>query len=66
MYVTKHNELIRAKNRYVREYCKKEGWERSQLKQDQIQEIRQSKGYKDVSNKVLRGVYNENWFEHYK
>lgn len=60
MYVITHNKLIREKNRYVREYCKKEGWERSLLKQDQIEEIRQSKGYKEVAEQVLREVYNEN------
>lgn len=60
MYVTKHNELIRAKIRYIREYCKKEGWERSLLKQDQIEEIRQSKGYREVTEQVLKGVYNGN------
>lgn len=63
MYVTKHNELIRAKIRYIREYCKKEGWEFNSLKQDQALEIRDSRGYKEITDNIVMGVYNANWFE---
>lgn len=57
MYVTTHNKLIREKNKYVREYCKKEGWERSLLKQDQIEEIRQSRGYTQLVKEILENTY---------
>lgn len=60
MTVTTHNELIRAKIRYIRSYCKQEGWDFNNLKQDQAMEIRESKGYKQVTDKVVKEVYNAN------
>jgi len=57
MYVTKHNELIVGKVKYMRKYCKKEGWDFKTLKEDQAIEIRDSQGYKKITKQILKGSY---------